>query len=299
MRAKARGRGHYADLLRGRGLSGSLPSPLRDGARLCVHTATTKPWSLEQAADHYADSGVGGITVWREALEGRDARAMGQMLRARGLEVVSLCRGGFFPSAEPPERAAAVELNRQAIEQAAELGAPLVVLVCGASLGQPLEVSREQIRAGIEAVLPTAERYGVRLAIEPLHPMYADTRSAINTLRQATDLACSVGSPSLGVAVDVYHVWWDPDLETEIARAGSAGKLMAFHVCDWRTPTRDLLLDRGLPGDGCIDLRRIRGYMEKAGFSGFIEVEVFSSEYWQLDQRELLSRIHRSYREHV
>jgi sugar phosphate isomerase/epimerase len=272
---------------------------LNDLSRLCVHTITTKPLALEQAADAYAAAGVSGITVWRDALEGRSAAAAGERLKRHGLRVVSLCRGGFFAHVDDGPRNAALDDNRRAIDEAAALGAPLVVLVCGAHPGQPLSRSRAQIQRGIEAVLPHAEQLGVRLAIEPLHPMYADSRSAINTLAQANDIALAIGSDHVGVAVDVYHLWWDPELEREILRSGRAGKLFAFHVCDWKTPTVDLLLDRGLPGEGCIDVRGIRGWVEQAGFHGFIEVEIFSKAYWETDQQQFLSRIVEAYRAHV
>ena len=275
------------------------PEPLRDLARLCVHTMTTKPWSLDQAADAYARAGVKGITVWRDALAGRDVSRSGEMLRNRGLTIVSLCRGGFFPYADRAGQLQAYEDNRLAIDQAAALGAPLVVLVCGALPGQSLARSRDQIREGIEAVLPHAEANQIRLAIEPLHPMYADSRSAINTLTQANDLALAIGSDYVGVAVDVYHLWWDPALQSEIQRAGHAGKLFAYHVCDWKTPTVDLLLDRGLPGEGIIPLRQIRGWVEAAGFRGFNEVEIFSELHWAADQEAFLARIVHSYRDHV
>jgi sugar phosphate isomerase/epimerase len=275
-----------------------LPA-IGDLSRLCVHTVTTKPWSIEQAADAYAEAGIRGITVWRDALAGRDAARSGDLLRGHGLEVVSVCRGGFFTHADETGRLSALDDNRSAIDEAAALGAPLLVLVCGALPGQPLERSREQIRAGIEAIIPHAERQGVSLAIEPLHPMYADTRSAINTLRQANDLARAIGSDRVGVAVDVYHLWWDPDLEREIRRAGAMGKLLAFHVCDWKSPTEDLLNDRGLPGEGCIDIRRIRHWVEAAGFRGFHEVEIFSTRHWASDQHLYLSRIVQSYLGHV
>jgi sugar phosphate isomerase/epimerase len=277
----------------------SEAAPLLDLARLCVHTITTKPWSLDEAADAYARAGVSGITVWRDALAGRDVSRAGEMLRSRGLTIVSLCRGGFFPYADRAGQLAAYEDNCQAIDHAAALGAPLLVLVCGALPGQSLARSRDQIRAGIEAVLPHAAAKQIRLAIEPLHPMYADSRSAINTLAQANDLALAIGSDYVGVAVDVYHLWWDPALESEIRRAGRAGKLFAFHVCDWRTPTEDLLLDRGLPGEGCIPLREIRSWVEAAGFRGFIEVEIFSKTHWQSEQAPYLERIVQSYRDHV
>jgi sugar phosphate isomerase/epimerase len=277
----------------------SEAAPLLDLQRLCVHTITTKPWSLEQAADAYARAGIGGITVWRDCLVGRSAAGAGQLLRQHGLSIVSLCRGGFFPYAGLEAQQKALRDNLEAIDQAAELGAPLVVLVCGALPGQPLARSREQIREGIEAVLPHAEARGIRLAIEPLHPMYADSRSAINTLAQANDLALAIGSDYVGVAVDVYHLWWDPALESEIARAGRAGKLFAYHVCDWKSPTEDLLLDRGLPGEGCIELRRIRGWVERAGFRGFNEVEIFSTRYWAQDQATFLDNVIQAYRNHV
>ena len=273
--------------------------PLTELSRLCVHTMTTKPWSLEQAADGYAQAGVRGISVWRDTLQGLNAARAGDLLRGRGLAVVSLCRGGFFPYADAAGRRKAYEDNRAAIDQAAALGAPLLVLVCGAVPGQSLERSRQQIREGIEAVLAHAEQNQVRLAIEPLHPMYADTRSAINTLAQATDLALAIGSDFVGVAVDVYHVWWDPQLESEIQRAGRVGKLFAFHVCDWKSPTEDLLLDRGLPGEGCIEIRRIRAWMESAGFRGFNEIEIFSKAHWASEQTAFLQRIVQAYRNHV
>jgi sugar phosphate isomerase/epimerase len=277
----------------------SSTAPLLDLSRLCIHTITTKPWSIEQAAEAYARLGVKGITVWRDALCGRAPARTGDMLRAHGLSVVSLCRGGFFPYSDEAGRMKALDDNWRAIDEAAALGAPLVVLVCGALPSQTLACSRAQILGGIEAILPYAEQHGVRLAIEPLHPMYADQRSAINTLRQANDMTFAIGSSALGVAVDVYHLWWDPDLEREILRAGAAGKLFAFHVCDWKTPTEDLLLDRELPGEGCIEIRRIRGWVEQAGFDGFHEVEIFSERYWREDQDLYLERIARAYRAHV
>jgi sugar phosphate isomerase/epimerase len=280
-------------------MTDAKPQPLTSLDRLCVHTITTKPWNLDQAAEAYARAGVKGITVWRDALAGHDPAAAGARLRGLGLEIVSLCRGGFFPHRDAAGRAKALDDNRRAIDEAAALGAPIVVLVCGAVPGQPLAASRDQIRAGIEAVLPHAQASNVRLAIEPLHPMYADDRSAVNTMGQANDMAEAIGSDHVGVAVDVYHLWWDPDLRAQILRCGRAGRLFAFHVCDWKTPTEDLLLDRGLPGEGCIDLREIRGWVEQAGFTGFCEVEVFSKKHWAGDQGQFLERITRSFLDHV
>jgi sugar phosphate isomerase/epimerase len=215
------------------------------------------------------------------------------MLSDSGLTVVSLCRGGFFPSATETGRVAAIDDNRRAVDEAAAIGAPLVVLVCGAVPGMPLDDARRQIADGITAVLPHAQQAGVKLSIEPLHPMYADSRSAVNTLCQANDMVEAIAHPMLGVTVDVFHLWWDPDLEPEIQRAGK--NVLSFHVSDWRTPTRDLLNDRGLMGEGCIDIRGIRGWVEETGFAGPIEVEIFSDEYWSGDQEAFLKRVTTAY----
>ena len=271
---------------------------LTDLSQLCIHTITTKPWNIEQAAKNYSAAGVKGITVWRDALEGRNIKQTGQLLRDHNLNIVSLCRGGFFPYKEITKRKAALDDNRKAIEEAAALGTPLIVLVCGADPSQSLEDSRKQIQEGIETILPDAAAAGVRLAIEPLHPMYADTRSAINTLAQANDMAEAIHSPWVGVAVDVYHLWWDPDLEKEIKRCGDKNNLFAFHICDWKTPTTDFLLDRGLMGEGCIPVKKIRSCVEATGFTGFYEVEIFSTEYWKQDQSTFLKKIITAYREH-
>jgi sugar phosphate isomerase/epimerase len=270
---------------------------LNDLSQLCIHTITTKPWGIEEAAKNFSTEGIKGITVWRDALENRNIKKTGQLLRDNGLNIVSLCRGGFFPAKENEKRKAAIEDNLKAIEEAADLGAPLIVLVCGADPAQSLEDSRKQIQEGIETILPQAEAAGIKLAIEPLHPMYADTRSAINTLAQANDMAAEINSPYVGVAVDVYHLWWDPFLQQEIKRCGEDNRLFAFHICDWNTPTNDLLLDRGLMGDGCIPVNKIRSWVEATGFKGFYEVEIFSNKYWQQDQSQFLKKIIKAYKE--
>ena len=270
---------------------------LTDLSQLCIHTITTKPWSIEEAAKNFSAEGVKGITVWRDALAKKDIRQTGQLLRDQGLNIVSLCRGGFFPNKEKEKRKVAIDDNLKALEEAAALGAPLIVLVCGADPAQSLEDSRKQIREGIETILPQAKDAGIKLAIEPLHPMYADTRSAINTLAQANDMAEQINSPYVGVAVDVYHLWWDPFLEQEIKRCGENDHLFAFHICDWNTPTTDLLLDRGLMGDGCIPVNKIRSWVEATGFNGFYEVEIFSNKYWQQDQLDFLKKIIKAYKE--
>ncbi len=265
----------------------NLPPP-----RLAVHTITTKPWSTEQCIEKYAAAGVGGITFWRYSFEGRDPAAVGRQARDAGLEVVSVARGGFFPAPTEPARREAIDDNLRAIDEAAAAGAPSLVLVCGAVPGQALADSHAQIRDGIAACLDHAAAAGVVLAIEPLHPMYAAERSAINTMAQANALCEALGSgPNIGIACDVYHTWWDDALEAEIARAGAAGNLTAYHICDWLSPTTDFLNDRGLMGEGCIDLPQIGRWVERAGFAGFHEVEIFSGRWWASDQDAYLKRI--------
>ncbi len=269
-----------------------------DLSRLCVHTATTKPLSIEAAIDAYQAAGIAGITVWRDTLENRDPAKVGEQLATSGLNVVSLCRGGFFPATSTADRQRAIDDNHLAIDQAAAIGAPLVVLVCGAVPGQPLETSRKQIADGIAACLDHARANNVKLAIEPLHPMYADDRSAINTMAQANEICDALASPHCGIAADVYHLWWDPDLENQIRYAGEKNRLLAFHICDWLTPTTHLLTDRGLMGEGCIDIKKIRSWVERAGFRGHHEVEIFSTRWWTTDQIDYLEKIKTAYQTH-
>ncbi len=272
-----------------------MTSTIKDFSKLCVHTLTTKPWGIEDCVKNYSKAGIHGITIWRNVLENKNLAQVKLLLDDHGMKVVSLCRGGFFPSVESIKREASIEDNRQAIEQAAAIGAPLIVLVCGADGHQSLEKSREQIADGIMRLLPVAQSAGIKLAIEPLHPMYAGDRSAINTMKQANDMAEMINSDFVGVAVDVYHLWWDDALPAEIKRCASNDHLFAFHVCDWNVPTTDFLNDRGLMGDGCINIPEIRGWVEDAGFKGFNEVEIFSDKYWATDQKDYLEKIKQAY----
>ncbi|HSV16491.1 MAG TPA: sugar phosphate isomerase/epimerase family protein [Tepidisphaeraceae bacterium] len=272
------------------------PAPL---SKLCVHTITTKPLSLPEAIEAFRETNVAGITVWRDALVPLGVKESAKLLADSGLTIVSLCRGGFFPAVTAEGRQAAIDENKRIVDEAAAVGAPLIVLVCGAVPGIPLNEQRKQIADAIAAVAPYAQERGVKLGIEPLHPMYAGDRSAVNTLGQANDMVEQLRLPNVGVAIDVYHLWWDERLEAEIARCGRNRAIFAYHVCDWRAPTRDMLNDRGLMGDGCIPLRQIRGWVEAAGFDGMIEVEIFSTELWATDQREYLRRIRDAYIDHV
>ncbi|MBR9997323.1 MAG: sugar phosphate isomerase/epimerase [Cyclobacteriaceae bacterium] len=264
-------------------------------SRLCLHTITTKPWPLEMAVEKYILSGIRGISVWRNYLHGRDLNESSRILKESGLEVVSLVRGGFFTGASFNTRKKALDDNKAAVDEAAAINAGMLVLVCGATPGQSLEVSRGQIRTALETLVPYAEKNNIRLTIEPLHPMYADSRSAINTLEQANELAEYFNSPWLGIAVDVYHLWWDPHLEEQIHRCAQGNNLYAVHICDWKSPTLDMLNDRELMGKGIIELNRIIGWIEKKGFSGFYEIEIFSDRYWKSDQDDFLKEIIKSY----
>jgi sugar phosphate isomerase/epimerase len=266
-----------------------------DPTLLSLNTATTrKRWGLAQAIEGCARQRIRGIAPWRDLLQAMGVEAAARAIRAHGLTVTGLCRGGMFPAADAAGRKAALDDNRRAIDEAHALDAQCLVLVAGGLPAGSKDIAdaRLQVQDGIAQVLPYARQAGVPLAIEPLHPMYAADRACINTLAQALDL-CDALDPGreggIGVAVDVYHVWWDPQLETQIARAGR-DRIHAFHICDWLIPTRDLLNDRGMMGDGVIDIRRIRGWMERAGYSGLHEVEIFSElDWWQRDPDEVLS----------
>jgi len=261
---------------------------------LSLNTATTrKQWGLAQAIEGCMRHGILGIAPWRDQLHEMGVQAAAKAIRNHELTVTGLCRGGMFPASDTAGRKAAIEDNLRAVDEAQALGAQCLVLVAGGlpAGSKDLAAAREQVRDGIAAILPRAREARVPIAIEPLHPMYAADRACVNTLAQALDL-CDTLDPEneggLGVALDVYHVWWDPQLEHGIARAGKR-RLLAFHVCDWLVPTRDLLTDRGMMGDGVIDLPRIRSWIELAGYKGFHEVEIFSElDWWKRDPDEVL-----------
>jgi sugar phosphate isomerase/epimerase len=262
----------------------------RDIDLLSINTATLRgKWSLAEAIEGCARAGIRTIAPWRDQVADCGLERAVRLIRDTGLGISGLCRGGMFPAADAAGRQAALDDNRRAVDEAARIDARCLVLVVGGlpTGSKDLGGARNQVRDGIAALLPYARTANVPLAIEPLHPMYAADRACINTLEQANDLCDALG-PGVGVAVDVYHVWWDPDLEREIARAGKA-RILAFHVCDWLVPTRDLLLDRGMMGDGVIDIRRIRSQVEAAGYTGVCEVEIFSAEnWWKRDPDEVL-----------
>lgn len=246
-----------------------------DPAKLSLNTATVREqWGLAQAIEGCARHGICGIAPWRDQLAAMGVKEAVRAIKANGLTVTGLCRGGFFTAKDWRVD------NLRAIEEAHALGAQCLVLVVGGLLpgSRDLAGSRQRVKDGIAEILPEARKARVPLAIEPLHPMQAADRACINTLEQALDVCEALGE-GIGVAVDVYHVWWDPKLEQQVRRAGRE-RILAYHICDWLVPTRDLLNDRGMMGDGVIDLPRIRSWVEGAGYGGFHEVEIFSERDW-------------------
>ncbi|MBS1091154.1 sugar phosphate isomerase/epimerase [Gluconobacter sp. Dm-74] len=268
-----------------------------DHSALALNTATLghnvpgagAGWSAERTIDACAERGIGGIVFWRPELQGR-AASIGRYARAAGVSVVGLCRSPFLVGPLAPQgRQAVVDDFRRSIDETAELGGEILTIVVGG-----VEPSTKGVRESLgivtdrlSAVLDYAADRGVKLALEPLHPMYGGDRSCLPTVRDALDICDVLNSETLGVAVDVYHVWWDTDLPRQLERAGT--RIMGFHLCDWLVPTTDFLLDRGMMGDGVADLKALRAGVERAGYAGFCEVEIFSANnWWKRDPAEVL-----------
>jgi sugar phosphate isomerase/epimerase len=274
-----------------RNLSGSL-------RWLSLNTATVREqWDLRQAADGCVRHGIAGIAPWRNQVQALGPQQAGNLIRDHGLAVSGFCRAGLFTAPDAAGRQAAIDDNLRAIDEAAAIGARCLVILGGGlpEGSKDLAGARVQVQDGIAKILPHARAAGVPLAIEPLHPMYATERCCVSTLAQANDLcdALAPDDPILGVAVDVYHVHWDPDLAEQISRAGP--RILAFHVCDWLAPTRHMLLDRGMMGDGLIDIPHIRGLVEATGYDGLIEVEIFSQDWWQREPDLVLRTVAERY----
>lgn len=258
--------------------------------KLSLNTATVKAqWSLAEAIEGCARHGIGGISPWRDVLHDMGVENAARAIRDAGLTVTGVCRGGMLTAATDDGFSTALDDNRRAVDEAAALDAECLVMVVGGLVEGSKDIAgaRNQVRDGLAATLEYARSANVSIAIEPLHPMYAAERACVNTMKHANDLCDELG-PGIGIAVDVYHVWWDPDLESEVKRAGKE-RLLAFHVCDWLVPTTDMLLDRGMMGDGVIDIPHIRAMVEAEGFSGLNEVEIFSqNNWWKRDGDEVL-----------
>lgn len=254
-------------------------APLKDATRLSFNQATAERASLSDVIESCARHGVPGISIWRHKLTELGVDRAAKQLRDAGLWVSSLCRGGMFPALTASERAARIDDNRRAIDDAATLGAEVLVLVCGASEDRDISAARAMVADGIAAIAPYAAERGVRLGIEPLHPAFASERSCITTMKEARLISEKFDASNVGVVVDVYHVWWDPERADEIARLGD--RIAGYHVNDWLVPVKNVLMNRGMMGDGVIELRKIRGEIERAGYTGPIEVEIFNESIWE------------------
>ncbi|MGW5878147.1 sugar phosphate isomerase/epimerase family protein [Nocardiopsis terrae] len=288
------------DVPSGRSVHTETPAPGDPRlARLSLNQATVKRWSLTQAVDGCLRAGLPAIGLWREHVQETGLERSARLVRDAGLRVSSYCRAGFLSD---PSRTDALEDNRRAIDEAAELGAPVLVMVAG---GLPegdrdLVGARERVAEGIHALAPYAAERGVRLGLEPLHPLFCADRAVLSTLGQALDLAEQFSPEVVGVVVDTYHVWWDPAVFDQIARAGAAGRITSFQVCDWITPLPvDSLLGRGMVGDGHIDARALHRAVLAAGYEGDVEWEVFNEDVWSADGDEVIATMARRHAECV
>ncbi|MBT2416334.1 sugar phosphate isomerase/epimerase [Streptomyces sp. ISL-22] len=263
---------------------------------------TVKQLSLPELADACGQLGITNVGLWREPVQSHGLEATAKLVRDAGLAVTTLCRGGFFTAIDPKERAQALDDNRRAVDEAATLGTDVLVLVSGGlpAGSKDLHGARERIADALGELGPYAEERGVKLAIEPLHPMYASDRCVVSTLGQALDLAERFPAQQVGVTVDTYHIWWDDTAPEQIARAGAGGRIHTFQLADWTTPLPEgVLTGRGQIGDGAIDMREWKGYVEAAGYTGAIEVELFNAQLWARDGREVLAETARRFVEHA
>ncbi|MDT0391203.1 sugar phosphate isomerase/epimerase family protein [Streptomyces sp. DSM 41921] len=270
--------------------------------RFSINQMTVKQLSLPELVTACGDLGVRNVGLWREPVQAHGPKATAKLVRDAGLTVTTLCRGGFLTAIDPRERAEALADNRRAVDEAATLGTDTLVLVSGGlpAGSKDLHGARERIADALGELGPYAERHGVRLAIEPLHPMFASDRCVVSTLAQALDLAERFPAHQVGVTVDTYHVWWDDTAPAQIARAGRGGRIHTFQLADWTTPLPEgVLTGRGQIGDGVIDMRAWQGYVEDAGYSGPIEVELFNDGLWARDGREVLAETAARFTEHT
>lgn len=270
--------------------------------RFSINQMTVKQLSMPELVEGCAELGITGVGLWREPVAAHGLEATAKLVRDAGLAVTTLCRGGFFTAIDPAERAAALADNRKAIDEAATLGTDTLVLVSGGlpAGSKDLHGARERIADALAELGPYAASNGVRLAIEPLHPMFASDRCVVSTLSQALDIAERFPADQVGVTVDTYHIWWDDTAPAAIARAGATGRIHTFQLADWITPLpQGVLTGRGQIGDGAIDMREWKSYVEAAGYTGPIEVELFNDDLWSGDGRELLAQTARRFVEHA
>ncbi|MFJ4897037.1 MULTISPECIES: sugar phosphate isomerase/epimerase family protein [unclassified Streptomyces] len=274
---------------------------MNDG-RLSINQETIKQWSLPELTEGCVKAGIDKVGLWRAPVQEYGVAATARLLSDAGLSVTSLCRGGFLTALDPAGRARALDDNRAALDEAAGLSTDTLVLVSGGlpAGSKDLYGARERIADALGQLAPYAAERGVRLAIEPLHPMFASDRCVVSTLSQALDLAERFPADQVGVVVDTYHLWWDDQAPAQIARAGAGGRIHSFQLADWITPLpAGVLVGRGQLGDGCVDFRAFRTAVEATGFDGPIEVEIFNEELWARDGSEVLAEVAARYVEHA
>jgi len=262
---------------------------MADKARLSLNQITTSSWSVSQAAEACARNGVGSIALWRHKIQEQGLEACLRSINDAQLHVSSVCRGGMFPAPTEAERKKNIEDNFRAVDEAAALHADSLVMVVGGCADVSIESARQMVADGLAALVPYARERGVRIGLEPLHPMYAAERSVLSTIGQALQLASLYSASEVGVILDTFHIWWDPQVVELIAQ--SAGRVYGFHVSDWLVPLPDILLGRGLMGDGVINNRKLRLLVEEAGYTGPIEVEIFNRALWNSDPNEVLTQV--------
>jgi sugar phosphate isomerase/epimerase len=262
---------------------------MAEKARLSLNQATLSNWNVSQAVEGCVRHGIPSIALWRNKIAEAGLPACVRAVRDAGLHVSSVCRGGMFPARSQADRQAKIEDNFRAVDEAAALKADSLVLVVGGSLETGLVDARKMVVDGIAAVVPYARQCGVKLGIEPLHPMYAAERAVINTIAQGLEIASVYPPQEVGLVLDVFHIWWDPQVLASIA--ASAGRIYGFHVNDWLVPLPDMLLGRGMMGDGVIDNHALRVAVDQAGYDGPIEVEIFNRSIWDSDPDQVLAQM--------
>ena len=271
-----------------------------DLERLSLNQYTTFNWTTKEAVEGCRKAGLDWIGLWRDKVEAQGLNKTVKLLKEHGVRVSSLCRGGFFPAATQAKRDEATEENKRAVDECVSLGTDTLVLVCGGiHADNDIDGARQMVFDGIANLVPYAQERGVKLGLEPLHPIYAADRNVIVTLGQANDFALRLNKDfaqydtPVGVIIDAFHVWWDPEVYAQIERAG--GHTFGFHVCDWITPLPDPLKGRGMMGDGHIELRRLREAVEASGYTGPIECEIFSEAIWNTPGDEVVALMKKRY----
>ncbi len=266
--------------------------------RLSLNTMTTKGWTLREAVEATAAAGLPAIGVWRDRVAEAGVDEAAKIVRDNGLRVSTLCRGGFLTGLDDP--GAILDDNRRAIDEAAALGTHELVMVVGGLVGRDLVGARARVAERLADLVPYAVERDVRLALEPLHPVFCAERAVISTLGQALDLATPFPAHAVGVVIDTFHVWWDPGLAESVARAGAAGRISSYQICDWLVPmAADPLVSRGMMGDGVIDFAAITALVDQAGYRGDIEVEIFNETVWATDGVAVLETMKERYRDLV